>query len=180
MHIETLSWSKQRAAYLHELSRIEPRLLNLMVFRIHGLDTGSSITQLSQGVSVLRSHARRIHVHLPTVSLDFSQSGIIGVTGLGLSAPSHPPRVGEGPLDGLTAVATRLKRICANQNALAYMDNVNSVAAAALLKAQGVRLIAGPLFGSPSEEPGPVKAVPLSAIADTPRLATFISACTPG
>jgi hypothetical protein len=167
VHIETLSWSKHRNAYLNELAHIEPRLLGLLAFRIHGLDAGSSLSQLSQGVSVLRRHARRIFVHLPSVSLDFSHAGILGVTGLGVSAPAHSPRMGEGPLDQLAAVATRLKRICAGQNALAYLDNVQSPAAVALLKSQGVRLIAGHVLDAPGEEPGPVKGLTLSAILDS-------------
>jgi hypothetical protein len=41
---------------------------------------------------------------------------------------------------------------------IGYMDNVASRQALALLKAQGIRLIAGPVLGLPSEMPGPVAA----------------------
>jgi hypothetical protein len=168
VHIETLSWSKHRAAYLHELGNIEPKVLGLLAFRICGLDPGASLSQLSQGVSVLRRHARRIFVHLANTNADFSHAGILGVTGIGVSMPAPDAR-GDTPLDSLPAVATRLKRICAGQNAIAYVANVASPAHVNFLKGQGVRLIAGPVFGPPSEEPGPARALSLHDICAAPR-----------
>jgi hypothetical protein len=169
VHIETLSWSKQRAAYLHELGNIEPKVLGLLAFRICGLDVGASLSQLSQGVSVLRRHARRIFVHLPSTNLDFSHAGMLGVTGIGVSMPAQDGRT-DTPVEPLPTVATRLKRICAGQNAIAYFANVGSPAHVNFLKGQGVRLIAGPVFGPPSEEPGPAQALSLHEICAAPRM----------
>ena len=166
VHIETLSWQKQRAIYLHELANIEPKLLGLLAFRIYGLDAGSSFSQLSQGVSVLRRHARRIFIHLPNTHIDLSHAGILGVTGIGVSMPSQDR---EAPTDSLPAVTTRLKRICTGQNAIAYFANVSSPNHVNYLKGQGVRLIAGPVLYPPSEDPGPVRALSLNEICATPR-----------
>ena len=167
VHIETLSWSKQRAAYLAELGNIEAKLLGLLAFRIYGLDPGSSLAQLSQGVSVLRRHARRIFVHLPNTNIDFSHTGILGVTGFGVTLRGEDGRNSEAaPVESLPVVTARLKRICAGQNAIAYA-NVASPAHVTFLKGQGVRLIAGPVLYPPSEEPGPVRALSLNEICAT-------------
>jgi len=165
VHIETLSWSKYRTAYLQELAQIEHSLLNLLAFRIYGLDTGASLSQLKQGVSVLRRHAKRIFAYLPSVGIDFSNAGVMGLTGIFASAPDHIFRSGDLAL--LTVVASKLRRICANQNAFACVDNVQCGAAVGLLKSQGIRFVAGPIFDRPSEEPGPVKPFPLSDIIGT-------------
>lgn len=166
VHIETLSWSKQRAIYLNELANIEAKLLGLLAFRIYGFDVGSSLSQLSQGVSILRRHARRIFVHLPNTNLDFSHAGILGVTGIGVTMPSQDGKPGEAA-ESLPAVTMRLKRICSGQNAIAYFANVGSPAHVTFLKGQGVRLIAGPVLYPPSENPGPVRALSLNEICAT-------------
>src|SRR5262249_9977753 len=79
LHVETLSWSKTRNAYLDVLSQIEPRSLTLIAPRIVGLDSGSNLAQVIQWSRALHHYVRGIFVHLPGINFDFSRTGILGV-----------------------------------------------------------------------------------------------------
>jgi len=141
VHVETLSWSKTRNAYLDVLSQIEPSLLALVTPRIVGLDAGSNLSQVTQWSRALHQHVRGLFVHLPSTNFDFSRTGVLGVTGFGLSVPVNRAALAEE--------AGKLSRICAEQNAVAHVDNVASAAELSLLKRKGIRFISGPLIGAP-------------------------------
>jgi hypothetical protein len=157
VHVETLSWSKTRNAYLEMLGRVESRLRSLLVLRIVGLEPGANLSKIAQWTSGLHHNVRWIFVHLPDVNFDFKRVGALGVTGYGLTAAS-PEQSNAISLNVLLAQAAKLSRICANQTAFACIDNVISRGALTLLKQQGVRFLAGPAVGTPSELPGIVRA----------------------
>jgi hypothetical protein len=108
----------------------------------------------------LHQYVRWIFVHLPDVNFDFGRVGVLGVTGYGLTAafPEHPDATS---LNVLAAQAAKLSRLCANQSALACVDNVVSREGLVLLKQQGIRFLAGATIGTPSEMPGTVRAFSL-------------------
>jgi len=145
LHVETLSWSKTRNAYLDVLSQIEPRSLPLIAPRIVGLDPGSNLAQIAQWSRALQHYVRGIFVHLPGINVDFSRTGILGVTGFGLTAHTNRTSLAEE--------AGKLAHICAEQNAVAFIDNVISPAELSLLKRKGIRFISGPLIGPPAALP---------------------------
>jgi len=142
LHVETLSWSKTRNAYLDVLGLIDPRLLSLIAPRIVGFDAGSNLGQVTQWTQGLRRHVRGVFVHLPSTNFDFSNTGSLGAKGFGLTAHTNRATLGEE--------AGRLARICDDQNAVAYIDNVISTAELSILKRKGVRFVSGPLIGVPA------------------------------
>jgi hypothetical protein len=143
LHVETLSWSKTRNAYLDVLGQIDPRILALIAPRIMGFDAGSNLGQVPQWTQVLRRHVRGVFVHLPSTNFDFSSAGSLGSTGFGLTAHTNRATLGEE--------AARLARIADDQNAVSYIDNVISTADLSILKRKGIRFVSGPLIGLPAE-----------------------------
>jgi hypothetical protein len=167
VHGETLSWSKTKNAYLEMLGRVESRLRNLLVLRIVGLEPGANLSKIAEWTNGLHHHVRWIFVHLPDLNFDFRSVGVLSVTGYGLTAalPEHPDATS---LNMLSAQAAKLSRICANQAASSFMDNVVSREVLTLLKHQGVRFFAGPAIGASSESPGIVGA--FSLLEQSPQL----------
>jgi hypothetical protein len=160
VHVETLSWVKTRHAYIHVLAKIDPRYLMLFAPRITGFIAGSNSLSIAQWVLELRRYVRRSFVRLPNLDFDFSRDGILGVTGFGVDVtPSM--RASTSPRAALETLASKLKRICANQSALTIVGNVVSEEEFLLLKYLGIRFIGGPVIGKPSVLPAPVGRLPL-------------------
>jgi len=93
---------------------------------------------------------------LPNLHLDFSRVGVLGATGFSLAAPSLSGSK-QARLKALSDEAARLKRICSAQNAIACVNNVTTSQELLQLGFQGVRIIAGPVVGGPTELPGPTQ-----------------------
>jgi len=140
LHVETLSWSKTRNAYLNVLAQIDPRIISLIAPRIIGFDAGSNLNQVGQWTQALHRHC--VFVHLPNTNFDFSGAGNLGATVFALTAHSSRVALGEE--------ASRLTRLSSDQNAIPYMDNVKSTAELSILKRKGIRLASGPLIGLPA------------------------------
>jgi hypothetical protein len=155
LQVETLSWVKTRQAYLHVLAKIQPQYLMLLAPRISGLMSGSNSTSLAQWIAELRRYVRHSFIQLPNVDFDFSRDGVFGVTGFGLNLHSSN-RSSTPNLAALDILVTKLKRICANQSAVACIANVASVDELLLLKSRGVRFISGPIIADASRLPGRV------------------------
>ena len=153
LHVETLSWSKTRNAYFEMLGQIDPRFLAYLAPRVTGLDAGANLNPVAQWIAGIRRRTRWSFVHLPNLHLDFSRVGAFGVTGFTMTIPhlsgSKPAR-----LKALGDEAARLKRICTGQNAIACINNVRSSEDLLHLRSQGIRVIAGPVIGPPTELPG--------------------------
>jgi hypothetical protein len=158
VHMGTLSWLKSRNGYLEVLSQIDPQIRSLLVPRIIGIDAGCNLSAISQWTSAMRRFVPWTFAHLPNLNFDFWRIGSLGVRGIGFSlgALSATPN----GLRALTAEADRLARICSSQRSIAYADNVVSLDELNVLRKCGIRGIAGPAIGQPSEAPGAVK--PLS------------------
>jgi hypothetical protein len=167
VHMGTLSWQKSRNGYLEVLAQIDPQIRSLLVPRIIGIDTGSNLSAISQWTNAIRRFVPWTFAHLPNLNFDFWRIGSLGVRGIGFSlgALSTTPN----GLRALTAEADRLARICSSQKSIAYADNVVSLDELNVLKRCGIRGIAGPVIGQPSEVPGAVKALSFDRALETAR-----------
>ena len=149
VHAETLSWSKTRAAYIDVLGLIDSRALPLIAPRIVGLNAGSNLSDVALWGRTLRRHAHWVFVHLPSVEIDFSRAGLLGVTGFGMTARASTND--SHTLETLGQQAVKLASLCLKQNAAAFACDVASARELSLLKRRGVRFMAGPVIG-PAEE----------------------------
>jgi hypothetical protein len=121
-----------------------------------GLDAGANLNPVAQWISGIRRRTRWSFVHLPNLHLDFSRVGMLGATGFSLAAPALSGSK-QARLKALSDEAARLKRICSAQNAIACVNHVASSQELLQLSCQGVRIIAGPVVGRPTELPGPTQ-----------------------
>jgi hypothetical protein len=165
LQVETLSWAKTRNAYLDMLRQIDPRFLAFLAPRVVGLDAGANLNPVAQWIAGIRRRTRWSFVHLPNLHLDFSRVGVLGATGFSLAAPSLSGSK-QARLKALSDEAARLKRICSAQNAIACVNNVATSQELLQLSCQGVRIIAGPVIGRPSELPGPTQHLSFGNCAD--------------
>jgi hypothetical protein len=169
LHVETLSWVKTRQAYIHVLGKIHPQYLMLLAPGLTGLIAGSNSTSIAQWIAELRRYVRHSFIHLPNVDFDFSRDGVLGVTGFALRLNSSG-RAAASSLASLDTLATKLKRICTIQSAVAGVMNVASLDELLLLKSRGVRFISGPIVADPSELPGPVGPFSFVKVSPEPEL----------
>lgn len=168
VHIETLSWLKTRSAYFEMLVKIDSRYLALLATRITGLNSGSNLSPIARWIRGLRRYVRWNFVNLPDVNFDLSRAGGLGVTGFGVNLTSSM-RAAGAPLETLATLATKLKRICVNQSAIACVGKVASLHELFLLNSHGIRIISGPVIGKPSELPGPIMPLSFSDASPVPQ-----------
>lgn len=159
--LETLSWSKTRNGYVSVLAQTDPRFLHLLIPRVVNIPEGSNLASLAQWTLAMRQHVRWYFVHLPNPNFDFSRVVPFCATALGLTITSAM-RMTAIRSETLAAQLARLSRLCANQSAIAYADNVDSVRELFMLASRGVRMLSGSVIGKASELPG--KAGPLSFV----------------
>jgi hypothetical protein len=157
VHAATLSWSKSRADYFGVLGKIEPEIRALLAPRIFGFDSGSNLSALPHWTSAMRGIVPWTFAHLPNLDFHLWGAGVLGVRGLGVSLGSFAS-VKKGR-KAFALEVDRLVRFCATQKAMPYVDNVGSAFELDVLRAQGVRLVSGPVLGAPRDLPGPVEAV---------------------
>ena len=163
--METLSWTKTRHAYFSLLSKVEPQSLALLAPQIVGLNAGANAALVAEWVIRFRPHMRRSFVHLND-HCDFSRSRVLGTTGLGFSVSSSM-RVPKAPQESLAYQAAKLKRVCTYQHAVSYAQGVATLPEMYLLKAQGVRIMVGPIIGEPTELPEGLGCLPFNAVGKT-------------
>ncbi len=144
LHVETLSWSKTRNAYFAVLAQIDARWLSLLAPRLVGFAKGANLSLVSQWIALLRRHVPRSFVQMDA-ALDFSRAGLIGATGFFLTV-TPTMRGPKKPSQSLVVQTANLKRICANQMAIPCVHNVATIPELYLVKAKGIRLIAGPVI----------------------------------
>ncbi|HEX3809008.1 MAG TPA: hypothetical protein VHW02_04850 [Rhizomicrobium sp.] len=152
VHLETLAWSRQREIYLSAVSALGRDLLGLVAFEVVGFTEGSSLTQVSHAVTTLKRHARRIFLRMPIANLETALAGVVGVAALGLLAPGGAGNP-KATLATLEVSAGRLRRLCARQGAIAYIDRVASLDALEVVRACGIRLVTGDILPAPAEAP---------------------------
>jgi hypothetical protein len=158
VHVETLSWSKTRDAYLSVLSQIDAKILSLMALRIGGFGPGTDLSLLPDWIAQLRPHVRGISIEM-SPELERSYAGIPGLTGFNLTITDEmrsPGPAGEALVDQIA----RLKRICHSQSAIASIHNVATLPELYLVKAHGIRIVSGPTIDLQSSTPGRLR--PLS------------------
>ena len=163
VHMGTLAWLKSRNGYLEVLGRIDPKVRSLLVPRIMGIDAGSNLSPVSQWTHAMRRFVPWTFAHLPNLNFDFWRTGSLGVRGIGFSLGALS-KTANG-LRALTAEADRLARISSSQKSIPYADNVASLDELNVLKKCGVRGVAGPIIGPPSEVPGAVTALSFDTFA---------------
>jgi hypothetical protein len=166
VHVETLSWSKTRDAYLSVLSQIDAKALSLMALRIGGFGPGADLSLVPDWIAQLRPHVRGVSIELST-ELDKSYAGIPGLTGFNLTITDEMRSrslAGEALVDQIA----RLKRVCHSQSAIASIHNVATLPELYLVKAHGIRIVSGPAIESQSPMPGRLRPLSFESMsADT-------------
>ncbi len=166
VHVETLSWSKTRDAYLGVLSQIDPKFLSLMALRIGGFAPGADLSLLPDWIAQLRPHVRGLSVEM-SAELEKSFAGIPGLTGFNLTITDDMRSPSPGA-EALVDQIARLKRICHSQAAIASIHNVATLPELYLVKAHGIRIVSGPVIESPSSVPGRLRPLSFESMsADT-------------
>jgi hypothetical protein len=167
VHVETLSWSKTRDAYLGVLSQIDPKVLSLMALRIGGFASGTDLSLLPDWIAQLRPYVRGLSIEMGTAELEKSLAGIPGFTGFSLTITDEMRSPSPGA-EALVDQIARLKRICHSQAAIASIHNVATLPELYLVKAHGIRIVSGPVIESPSSVPGRLRPLSFESMsADT-------------
>jgi hypothetical protein len=147
------------------LAQIEPQIRALLAPRIIGFDPGANLSAIAQWTTGMWGLVPWTFVHLPSLSFDFWRVGALGIRGIGISLGSLSTT--KNGLRALAAEADKLTRFCTSQRAIAYADNVASIKELNVLKNCGVRSIAGPVIGLPSELPEPLRPLSFGEVAAT-------------
>jgi len=166
VHVGTLVLPKVRDSYLAVLGQIESRVRILLVPRIVGLAAGSSLSFVGEWATAIHQLVPCCSMHLPELGCELPSDVPLKVWGIGFSA--DPPSSQTGGLRELSSRAGELKRICAAQKAVSYVDNVETSDALRVLMAREVRSISGPAIGAAQELPGLTGTVPLGDLLRRP------------
>ena len=154
-------------------SLLNRNLLGLIAFEIVGFLEGSSATQVSQAVATLKRHAKRIFLRMPSTNPDSAVAGVMGVAALGFVAPGGTGDL-RASLAALNALAGRLRRLCARQGAIAYIDRIDSIDALEVARAAGIRLVTGDILPPAVESPAALHPLSFEDIARSARGASVM------
>ena len=157
IHVETLSWSSTRDAYLSVLASIDPKFLALLSLRITGFAKEANLSSVKEWIAQFRPHVRGVSMEMNT-ALENS-TGHLGLSGINLTITDQMRSAGAAG-DALVEQVARLKRVCEGTNATASVHGVASLPELYLLKAHRVRIVSGPAIHVPTAVPGHVR--PLS------------------
>jgi hypothetical protein len=134
---ETLAWSRGRQVYQNALRAADVADNPFVIVKIDDVPTGTPVSRLAEIVATVRPFVKRVFVRLPDSDIALTQGGYIGATGLCMALPpkASPPAI--------VRAATWLNRACAVQNAISCIEGADDEHAMPLLRAAGIRFVAG-------------------------------------
>lgn len=133
----TLCDPKGRVAYREALRIAHAREQTYLVIKIEDIPADIGGQRIAEIVSVVRALAPRVWVHLPGSHVPLGGQEQLRASGLVLSMPARLPA------HGMQTEARWLARTAALQSALASMDHVDSAAELDIVRAAGIRFVAG-------------------------------------
>ncbi len=133
----TLSDPRGRVAYREALRIAHARDQSYLVIKIEDIPAGIGGQRIAEIVSVVRALAPRVWVHLPGSHIPLGGHEQLRASGVVLSMPARLP------VHGMQTEARWLVRTAALQSALACMDHVDSAAELDIVRAAGIRFVAG-------------------------------------
>jgi hypothetical protein len=133
-----------RTAYREALRIAHAREQGHLVIKIEDIPPATSGQRIAEIVACVRILASRVWVHLPSSHIPLSGHEQLRASGIVLSMPA------QLPVHGIQTEARWLARVAALQSAHACMDHVDSAAELDMVRAAGIRFVAGNALHRPA------------------------------
>lgn len=140
----TMCDPKGRTAYREALRIAHAREQGYLVVKIEDIPVATSGQRIAEIAACVRALAPRVWVHLPSSHMPLSGHEKLRASGVVLSMPAGLPA------HGIQTEARWLARTAALQSANACMDHVDSAVELDIVRAAGIRFVAGHALHRPA------------------------------